>query len=111
MNLIDLTQFVNRLHKDVAKLPKIEYRFGRQFVSNKVMRAILDQFKHCLATAAPVSETRGHTLTLMLSSFLQTLLAINSKTNREFVTESSQEMLELANQTLVREAVQLDLES
>lgn len=29
MNLIDLTQFVNRLHKAVANLPKIEYKFGR----------------------------------------------------------------------------------
>ena len=75
------------------------------------MRAILDQFKHCLAAAAPISETRGHTLTLMLSSFLQTLLAINSRQNREFVREASQEMLEVVHQTLVREAVHLDLES
>ena len=75
------------------------------------MRAILDQFKHCLATSAPVSETRGHTLTLMLSSFLQTLLAINSRQNRDFVREASQEMLGVVQQTLVREAVHLDLES
>lgn len=75
------------------------------------MKAILDQFKHCLATAEPISETRGHTLTLMLRSFLQTLLAINSRQNREFVREASQEMLGVVHQTLVREAVHLDLES
>ena len=84
MNLLDLVQFTHQLHLNVYEIEKFELRYGLQFVSNQVMTSILDRFSECLAKG-DLQKNKGHTLTLMLHSYLKTLNVISHRSNLGFV--------------------------